>query len=137
MKHCPNPECGGRKKFGLISEFNDTATVCSDCGGELAAGEAPDRLPYDGPPPEPDMKLVPVLRVVHEMDVALAESLLGDAQIGYLARGKQIQDLFGMGRLVTVNPVTEPVEFLVAEKDAATAREILADFLNAEAGESD
>ncbi len=37
MKHCPNPECGGLKKFQIISEFNDTATLCTDCGATLVA----------------------------------------------------------------------------------------------------
>ncbi len=29
MKHCPNPECGGITKLKIISEFNDTATICA------------------------------------------------------------------------------------------------------------
>lgn len=128
MKHCPNPECPGIEKFGIVSEFNDTATECSDCGGPLAAGPAPEP-PSEGDP-DPDMKLVMVLAAGNEADTMIIESLLQDAGIRYLARGEQIQDLFGMGRLTPVNPVSGPVEFLVAEEDAAAAREILVDFLD-------
>ena len=61
----------------------------------------------------------------------IVESLLADAGIRYLARGEQIQDLFGLGRLVGVNPITGPVEFAVAADDAQDARAVLADFLPA------
>ena len=64
-------------------------------------------------------------------DVVIVESLLADAGIRYLARGEQIQDLFGIGRLVGVNPITGPVEFTVAADDAQDARAVLADFLPA------
>ncbi|MBU2501231.1 MAG: DUF2007 domain-containing protein [bacterium] len=135
MKHCPNPSCGGREKFGIISEFTDEATVCSDCGGVLVDGPAPDA--HDGlPEPEPDLQLVPVLSVTSESDLLIIESLLADAGIPYLARGQQIQDLFGIGRLVGVNPITEPVEFLVAAGDHDAARSVLADFLQP-SGEED
>jgi len=126
MKHCPNPECPGLEKFGIISEFNDTSSVCADCGVALNDGPAPDTLPQEQKP-EPDMELVAVIAVTAESDIVMVESLLQDAGIPYMARGEQIQDLFGLGRLVTVNPILEPVEFLVAEADVAAARSVLAD----------
>jgi len=98
-------------------------------------GPAPDA--HDGlPEPEPDLQLVPVLSVTSETDLLIIESLLTDAGIPYLARGEQIQDLFGIGRLVGVNPITEPVELLVSEPDLETARGILSDFLQP-SGEED
>lgn len=129
MKHCPNPECGGLEKFQIISEFNDKTTLCADCGATLVAGPAPDSLPTDKPAPEPERELVPLLTAKKEADIVLIESLLGDAGIPYLARGEQIQDLFGLGRLVGVNPITGPVEFTVAKADLVDARRVLADFL--------
>lgn len=129
MKHCPNPDCTGLKKFGFISEFNDTATACGDCGGELVAGSAPSEQSADQQDPDPDMVLVPVLMATEEADLVIIESLLTEAGIPYLGRGEQIQDLFGWGRLVGVNPITGPVQFLVAADDADDAREVLADFL--------
>jgi hypothetical protein len=130
MKYCPNPDCGGLEKFGIISEFNDTSTECADCGAALLSGAAPDTLAEGKPAPEPDLKLVPVIAVINESDIILIESLLGDAEIPYLARGEQIQDLFGLGRLAGINAITEPVEFLVAEENFADARGVLADFLD-------
>jgi hypothetical protein len=58
--------------------------------------------------------------------VALAKSLLEDAKIEYFTRGHEIQDLIGIGGLGGLNYVTGPVEFVVAGKDAPTARELLA-----------
>lgn len=133
MKYCPNPDCAGLEKFGIISEFNDTSSECADCGAALASGAAPDTLPGAKPEPDPNLKLIPVIAVTSESDIILIESLLAEANIPYLARGEQIQDLFGIGRLVGINPITEPVEFLVAEDNAADAREVLADFLADEA----
>lgn len=129
MKHCSNPDCPGPEKFGTISEFEDSATACSDCGGALVDGPAPDTLPGGKLEPEPNLQLVPVLSVTREADIVVVESLLADAGIAYLARGEQIQDLFGFGRVVGVNPITEPVEFLVAEDDLEAARGALIDFL--------
>jgi len=137
MKYCPNPECGGLQKFQTISEFNDTAILCADCGATLASGAAPDTLPGSKPAPDPDLKLVPVLTASQEADIVIIESLLAEAGIPYLARGEKIQDLFGIGRVVEVNPITGPVEFTVAAADVEAARQVLADFLPAEQTEID
>ncbi len=126
MKHCPNPECPGLEKFGIISEFNDTSSVCADCGEALKDGPAPDTLPR-AEKPDPEMELVGVIAVTAESDIVMVESLLQDAGIPYMARGEQIQDLFGLGRLVTVNPILEPVEFLVGAADFEAARTVLAE----------
>ena len=129
MKYCPNPSCGGLEKFKTISEFNDTAMVCSDCGADLVSGPAPDTLPRDKSTPDPNLELVPILQTTREADLVIIESLLAEAEIPYLARGQQIQDLFGWGRLVGINPITGPVEFLVSAEDYADAQEVLGDWL--------
>ena len=41
MKHCVNPDCEHRRRFGRIAEYRDDCTECSDCGEGLAPGEAP------------------------------------------------------------------------------------------------
>lgn len=128
MKHCPNPDCPGLEKFSAVSEYEDTATVCGDCGATLAAGPAPERV---GPEPDPDLALVPVFTADGESEVVIVESLLAGAQIPFLIQGEGIQDLFGWGRISRVNPIVQPVEFLVAEDNLATAREVLADLLTA------
>ena len=40
MKHCPNPECRYRQRHGTDAEYQDSATVCSDCGTALVEGGA-------------------------------------------------------------------------------------------------
>lgn len=129
MKHCPDPGCPGIEKFNTVSEFNDTALACSDCGGRLVVGPAPDLADREARPeevPDPEMELVPVFITQGEAELLLAESVLIQHGISYLAKGEQIQDLFGMGRMTAVSPVTGPVEIHVAVDQANTAREILA-----------
>jgi len=132
MKHCPNPECSGIANFNIVSEFNDTATECSDCGTRLVSGPAPSPEELRGetePEPDPDLELVPVFIANDEADLMVVEGVLEQAKIPYLAKGEQIQDLFGFGRLVAVNPITGPVEIYVSADHAETARELLAEAL--------
>ncbi len=131
MKHCPNPECGGIAKFKIVSEFNDTATICSDCQTLLVDGPAPrpEDLP-DRPSPEPDMELVPILQVREETKLILIEARLEEAKIPYMAKGEQIQDLFGFGRLTVVNPITGPVVIYVTSDHAEEARRLVAEVLD-------
>jgi len=110
MKHCP--ECN--------MEYTDSALRCSDCDAMLLPGHHPEAK-------HPDVTLTLVFAAGEPGLIALAKSLLDDAQIQYLAKGDDIQDLFGWGRLGTrYNYVVGPVEFFVASDDAAAAREILA-----------
>jgi hypothetical protein len=131
MKHCPNPECGGIAKFKIVSEFNDTAAICSDCQTPLVDGPAPrpEDLP-DRPAPDPDMELVPILQVREETKLILVESVLEEAKIPYMAKGEQIQDLFGFGRLTIVNPITGPVVIYVSSDNAEMARQLVAEVLD-------
>ena len=57
--------------------------------------------------------------------IAVAESLLEEAEIDFFAKGEGIQDLFGGGRIGRVNPVVGPVQFQVAAEDAEEARAVL------------
>ena len=78
-----------------------------------------------------------MLTASQEADIVIIESLLAEAGIPYLARGERIQDLFGLGRVVIVTPITGPVEFTVAAADVEAARQVLADFLPAEQTKTD
>jgi hypothetical protein len=138
MKHCPNSECPGLDNFKTVSEFNDTALSCSDCGGALVVGPAPsleEMRNKSRPEPEPDLELVPVFIVKDEAELLLVESVLHQASIPYLAKGEQIQDLFGFGRLTAVNPITGPVEIYVAMDKSEDARNILAETLEEDSGQ--
>ena len=57
--------------------------------------------------------------------IAVAESLLEEAEIEFFAKGEGIQDLFGGGRIGGVNPVVGPVQLQVAAEDAEQARAAL------------
>jgi hypothetical protein len=109
MKHCP--ECN--------VEYIDTAVRCSDCDVELALGPAVQEE-------HPDPKIETVYFTGDPALIVLAKSLLEDAEIEYFTKGDEIQDLIGVGTLGGLNYVTGPVEFVVAAKDAPTARELLA-----------
>ncbi len=130
MKHCPNPDCGGIAKFKIISEFNDSADTCSDCQTALVDGPAPRPEELGGrPEPDPDIELVPILVARDQVQLILIEEALDMAGIQYLAKGDQIQDLFGFGRLTIVNPVSGPVEIYVTSTDADAARKAVAEIL--------
>ena len=130
MKHCPNPECGGIKKFKTVSEFNDTADTCSDCQAPLVDGPAPRPDELGGrPAPDPNIELVPILVARDQTQLILIEEALDLAKIQYLAKGDQIQDLFGFGRLTVVNPISGPVEIYVTSTDADAARKAVAEIL--------
>jgi hypothetical protein len=109
MKHCP--ECN--------VEYIDTAIRCSDCDVELVLGPAIQEE-------HPDPKSETVYATGDPVLVALVISLLEDAGIEYFTKGYEIQDLIGIGTLGGLNYVIGPVEFVVAAKDAPTARELLA-----------
>jgi hypothetical protein len=130
MKHCPNPECGGIEKFKIISEFNDTAEICSDCQTRLVYGPAPgpDEL-GDRPEPDPDIELVPLIVADDQVQLTLIEEALDMAEIPYLAKGEHIQDLFGSGRSMGFNPIAGPVEICVRSTDADAARKAVAEIL--------
>ena len=73
-----------------------------------------------------DLDLRTVLKTNDLATLTLAEGALESAEIPYLAKGEQIQDLFGFGRMVPVNPVTGPVEIQVRAEDEKRALELLA-----------
>jgi hypothetical protein len=109
MKHCP--ECN--------VEYIDAAIRCSDCDIELALGPA---IPEE----HPDPKIETVYATGDPALVALAKSLLEDAEIEYFTKGYEIQNLIGIGSLGGLNYAIGPVEFVVAAKDAPAAQELLA-----------
>jgi hypothetical protein len=75
------------------------------------------------------MELVPILQIREETKLILIESLLEEAKIPYMAKGEQIQDLFGFGRLTIVNPITGPVVIFVSSDNAEKARDLVAEVM--------
>ena len=112
MKHCP--ECN--------VEYIDTAIRCSDCDVELALGPPIPSIPEE----HPDPKIETVYATGDPALITVVKSLLEDAEIEYFTKGYEIQDMIGIGGLGGLNYVIGPVEFVVAAKDAPTARGLLA-----------
>ena len=112
MKHCP--ECN--------VEYTDTAIRCSDCDVELTLG--PPIPPIQEEHPDPKIETVYATR--NPTLVALAKSLLEDAGIEYFTKSYGIPGFSNPGTLGGLNYVDGPMEFVVAGKDAPTARELLA-----------
>ena len=82
-----------------------------------------------------DLDLVTVLATNDLGLIDIAESLLEGASIPYLAKGEGVQDLFGLGRLTSVNPITGPVEIQVNASDEESARRLLAEIITEVEGE--
>jgi hypothetical protein len=107
---------------------------CPNCRAEYRAGidrcpacELPLVAALDEPAPgEPEAKLVKVFQTGEAAMIPVVESVLDSAGIEFLAKGEEVQDLFGFGRLGTnYSFVAGPVEFLVREEDEAAARAVL------------
>ena len=107
------PKCG--------AEYIPGIETCADCGVPLQADP-----PRPESEPEPELELTPIAETGDAIRTALVTSLLDDAGIPYMIRNEQLQDLFGMGRLVPVNPVSGPVVFLVPADRTDEARDLLA-----------
>jgi hypothetical protein len=73
----------------------------------------------------PEDALVLVLRTGDAGLIMFAKSLLEQEGIEYFVHGKNLQDLFGGGRLGGYNYVAGPAEFRVRAGDAELARVLL------------
>jgi hypothetical protein len=103
------PECRG--------EYREGFSECASCEVPLVAVLPPAEA-------HPDVHLVTVLETAEPGLIAVAESLLLEAEIPYLKKGDQIQDLFALGRL-GVNPLIGPVLLQVPEEHEEAARGLL------------
>jgi hypothetical protein len=89
------------------TEYNEGITVCADCGAQLVV---------ELPALEPEIsELVTVLSTGDLSSVALAKSILEEAEISFIAKGE-----FGMEQLAV-----GPVEIQVDRKDHKQARKLL------------
>lgn len=113
------PKCGEEYRAGF--------DMCADCGVPLVAEEP-------GPEPrekQPEIELSTVLETSDAGLVAVAKSLLEDAEIPFVVRGEYIQDLFGIGRFPgNINVLVGPVELQVNAGDKDEALAILEALLN-------
>ena len=71
-------------------------------------------------------KLVTVFKSGHEGLIALAKSILDEANIEYLIKNEGVQDLVGLGVFGTgFNPITGPIEIKVLPESEEYANELL------------
>ena len=112
-------------------EYEVWMTECSDCGvalvPELPAEQAPEYV-----------EMVTVLATGNPALIAIAKSLLEEAEIRYFVKGEGLQDLFAAGRLgVGFNPIVGPVEIQVDRQDAKEARALLVELEEGDADDSE
>lgn len=113
------PRCG--------AEYVEGFTRCADCGVDLVERGAADAVPGRsgaevrmGP-----AHLVPVLVCTDAGLMAVAESALRSAGIPFVSERDDIIDLFGVGRVGGVNPITGLPRILVDEADVDDALQVL------------
>jgi hypothetical protein len=76
-------------------------------------------------------ELVTVFQTGHPIALALAKAALESQGIAFVTQGEGLQDLIGLGRFPGgFNVAAGPVKLHVDIRDAALAREVLADIEN-------
>lgn len=104
------------------SEYRDGFTRCENCDVALVAKLGPPA--EEGDPSH--RELVTVFETGDPGLLALAHSILDEAEIPYLTLGEGVQDLFGVGRLGTgFSILTGPVQLQVDRGQEADARQLL------------
>lgn len=104
------PRCRG--------EFVEGIRFCPDCEVDLIH-ELSEEVPSA-------RDLVTVVESGNPFEIAVAESLLAEAEIPYWKQGDGLQDLFGGGRIgLGYNLLTGPVRIQVERQNLERARELL------------
>ena len=108
------PECG--------LEYQEAVSLCSECGVALEVDPPPA-------PAEPTSEWIDLETVLETGDVTLllvARSLLEAEGVPCFARGEQLQEFLGWGRLPSgVNLVAGPVQLQVPRERSHEARQLL------------
>jgi hypothetical protein len=75
-----------------------------------------------------ESRLVTIFTTGSPALLGIARSMLDDAQIEYLVKGEELQNLFGLGSAGTgYNVMVGPMEIQVNPEDEVQARQLLAD----------
>jgi len=106
------PKCG--------DEYREEYTECAECKVPLVA-ELPEKTERK------PITLVPVVRTSDAALIPLIKSILDDARINFHIKGEGIQDIFALGRVGGINPLTGPAEISVAKSNVSTTKKLLAD----------
>jgi hypothetical protein len=125
--HCAS--CGATYPKGV--------KTCPDCKKELVTYETADDF-REGNPKYLDADAVVVFETSHMPELVLIKGALESARIPFLAKGEELQGLFGAGLLGGFNPVTGTVKIMVEKGCAEEASEIIKDlFAGNETGRDD
>ena len=115
LKHCPNPDCPGLARDGVVAEFRDTVSHCLDCGEPLVIGERPAVA-------EPATEYVELVTIFVAADFSQGQLVAGaieTAGIPVFLKGEHLVGAVGeLPATVTQLEVQVPVE------RAGEAREI-------------
>ncbi|NKB68393.1 MAG: hypothetical protein GKR89_15125 [Candidatus Latescibacteria bacterium] len=107
------PQCGAAYYEGF--------SRCDECRAPLQA---------EPPPHAQRITFVPVLRSGNAVELAIAKSLLEQAEIPYYAQGEALQNLFGLGCMGSgFNPLVGPVTLQVDTVHLQQARDLLIRFI--------
>jgi hypothetical protein len=113
MKHCANVECSHLTQYGEMAEFVDSADRCSDCGGELEAGEV-------APAPAPEyQELVTVYEANTGVQAHLVKAALEAEEIPVHVSGEAL-----LGAIGELPPTMLQVRVQVPAEHTQRAREI-------------
>ena len=95
---------------------------------EAASPQPPLETLHSQPPLEfehLDDDSVVVLTTSDQTEILLVRSMLDEAGIRYLVQGEGIRNLFGLGGLTPVNPITGPIKLRVEAGRAEEAKALL------------
>ncbi len=72
--------------------------------------------------------LITIFQSGNQAVIVMVKSILDGAEIPYLVKGENLQNLFGLGVIGTgFNLIAGPVEIQISRKDEPAARELLAE----------
>ena len=101
------------------AEYREGFFECSDCQIPLV-----EQLPEEKEG-EPDLELVTVLEIKDPAIMAIAKSLLEEAEIEFIDTAEGLQDFYGVGRWGGLQPLTGPARLQVSAGDEERARSAL------------
>jgi len=90
-RHCPNEDCPGLARDGIVAEYVDTMEACVDCGARLIPGEA---LP-EPPPPLEYNELRTVFIAADVLQGHLARAVLEAEGIPVFLKGEGLRSAVG------------------------------------------
>ncbi len=115
VKYCPNPDCAGLARDGVVAEFRDAVRACLDCGSALILGERPTAV-------APEVEFLELVTIFIACDLSQGQVVAGAieaAGIPVFVKGELLQGAVG-----ELPPAVSQVEIQVPIERQEPAREI-------------